>query len=144
MELSDTAQWMQLVGRVLFAYLFVGSAIGHLTQSKAMAGYAASKGVPFAQASVFATGLMLAAGSLGMIFGVWIDLAALLLVLFLLPTAFIMHNYWTIDDPAARQGDMLHFNKDIALAGAALVICALTASMGSSLGFTLTDPLFNL
>jgi uncharacterized membrane protein YphA (DoxX/SURF4 family) len=35
-----------LLGRVLFGAPFVTSAIGHLTRTLAMAGYAASRGVP--------------------------------------------------------------------------------------------------
>src|ERR671921_221793 len=114
-----------LVGRVLFAGLFLGSAFGHLTQTKAMAGYAASKKVPFATATVFGSGLLLAVGGLMVLLGVWADLGALLLVVFLVPTAVLMHNFWTVSDPQARQMDQIHFNKDIALAGGALLAFAL-------------------
>ena len=40
-----------LVGRLFFALLFIGSGIGHLRQTAAMAGYASSKGVPAAKAA---------------------------------------------------------------------------------------------
>lgn len=142
MEITDTVDWIVLAGRALFVLVFAMSAIGHLTQSAGMAGYAQSKGVPFARASVIVTGVMLLVGTLGVLLGVYIDLAFAILVLFLIPTAFIMHNYWTITDPQARQMDQVQFNKDVSLAGAALILFALTAALGSHLGLTLTDPLF--
>jgi putative oxidoreductase len=133
-----------LIGRVLFGALFLGSAFGHLTQTKPMAGYAASKKVPFATAVVFGSGVVLAAGGLMVILGVWADLGALLLVAFLLPTAVMMHNFWTLPDPQARQMDQIQFSKDLALAGGALLAFVLFAYAGHQLGLTLTGPLFHL
>ncbi len=133
-----------LIGRVLFAALFLGSAFGHLTRTRAMAGYAASKKVPFAAATVFGSGLLLAVGGLMVLLGVWADLGALLLVVFLVPTALVMHSFWTVTDPQARQMDQIHFNKDLALAGAALLAFALFAYAGDRLGLTITGPLFHL
>lgn len=133
-----------LIGRILLAALFLGSAFGHLTQTKAMAGYAASKKVPFPAAAVFGSGVLLAVGALMVLLGVWADLGALLLVLFLLPTAILMHNFWTLPDPQERQMDQIQFSKDIALAGGALLAFALFAYVGDDLGLTITGPLFHL
>src|SRR6266511_2837285 len=71
-----------LVGRILFAYLFVTSGVAHFTQRQSMAGYAASKGVPAPMAAVLGGGVLLLAGSLSVLLGVWADLGALLLVVF--------------------------------------------------------------
>jgi uncharacterized membrane protein YphA (DoxX/SURF4 family) len=133
-----------LIGRILFAALFLNSAIGHLTQTKAMAGYAGSKGVPAPQAAVFGSGLLLAAGSLSLLLGIWADLGALLLIIFLVPSALLMHNFWTVQDGEARQGDMIHFLKDTALAGASLMLMALISFAGDDLGLTITGPLFDI
>jgi uncharacterized membrane protein YphA (DoxX/SURF4 family) len=133
-----------LIGRILFAALFLNSAVGHLTQSKAMAGYAGSKGVPAAQATVLCSGVLLAAGSLSVLLGIWADLGALLLLIFLVPTALMMHNFWTLTDAEARQGDMIHFMKDLALAGACLMLMALISYAGDDLGLTITGPLFDI
>ncbi|HEY9473759.1 MAG TPA: DoxX family protein [Mycobacteriales bacterium] len=133
-----------LVGRIMFAALFLGSAFGHLTQTAAMAGYAASKKVPYPAAMVAGSGVLLAVGGLSVALGVWADLGSLLLVAFLLPTALLMHRFWTETDPAVRQNDQAHFNKDIALAGAGLIMFAFFAHVGHDLGLTLTGPLFSL
>lgn len=131
-----------LIGRILFALLFLGSAFGHLTQSEAMAGYAASRGLPQPKLAVLGSGVLILVGGLLVLLGIWIDLGALLLVIFLLPTAFLMHPFWKETDAMAKQNEMVSFQKDVALAGAALLILALYAGYGSELGITITGPLF--
>jgi putative oxidoreductase len=133
-----------LIGRILFAALFLNSAMGHLTQTKAMAGYAGSKGVPAPQAAVLGSGVLLLAGSLSVLLGVWADLGALLLLLFLIPSALLMHNFWTLSDAEARQGEMIHFMKDLALAGACLMLMAFFSFADEDLGLTITGPLFDI
>lgn len=133
-----------LIGRILFSALFLGSAVGHLTQTRAMAGYAASKGVPQAFAATFASGLLIAAGGLMVLLGIWADLGALLLVIFLIPTALLMHPFWKESDAQARQMELIQFQKDLALGGAALMLFALFSFVGDELGLTITGPLFNI
>ena len=130
-----------LIGRVLFVALFLGSAVGHLTQTDAMAGYAASRGVKMARPATVVSGVMMVLGGLSVLLGVWGDLGALLLLVFLLPTAFLMHAFWRETDPTAKQTEMVQFNKDIALAGAAL---AFFWAFSQDPGLTLTGPLFSM
>ncbi|WP_275002470.1 DoxX family protein [Promicromonospora iranensis] len=130
-----------LIGRVLFVALFLGSAVSHLTQTEGMAGYAASKGLPMAKPATLASGVLMLLGALSVLLGVWGDLGALLLLVFLLPTAFLMHAFWREADPAAKQTEMIQFNKDVALAGAAL---AFFWAFSQDPGLTITGPLFSL
>ncbi|HSC59571.1 MAG TPA: DoxX family membrane protein, partial [Gemmatimonadales bacterium] len=58
------------IGRVLFASFFLNSAYGHFTKLDMMAGYSASKGVPFPKLAVLGTGTLLLLGGLGVVFGV--------------------------------------------------------------------------
>jgi len=131
-----------LIGRILFALLFIGSAYGHLTQSEAMAGYAASRGVPQARLAVLGSGVLMLIGALMVLLGIWLDLGALLLVIFLVPTAVLMHPFWKETDAMTKQTEMISFQKDVALAGAALLILSLYAGYGADLGITITGPLF--
>ena len=133
-----------LIGRILFAALFLGSAFGHFTQTDVMTGFAKARGVPFARLAVLGGGVLLLLGGLSILLGVWADLGALALVVFLVPTALLMHGFWKETDPMARQMEMIQFQKDLALAGAALMLFALFAHVGDDLGLTLTGPAFNL
>lgn len=129
-----------LVGRILFAVIFLASGIGHLTATAAMAGYAQSKGVPAAKASTILSGIVIIVGALLVLTGFYGDLGALLLAAFLIPTAFLMHAYWKETDPMAKMNEQIAFNKDISLAGAALIIFYLFAKFGGELGLVLGTP----
>lgn len=132
-----------LIGRILFVLLFLGSGYAHLAQTEAMAGYAASKGVPSAKIATQLSGVLMIIGAVLLLLGVWADLGALLLFVFLVPTAVLMHAFWKESDPQARQLEMIQFQKDLGLAGAALLIFALIVELGPDLGLTITDPLFS-
>jgi putative oxidoreductase len=114
--------YVHLVGRVLFAMLFIVSGINHFTQFGGMAGYAAAKHVPAPKLAVGVSGLMILVGGLMILLG-WHRLwGAGLLVIFLVLAAFLVHPFWKETDPMARAGERAHFLKDLALAGAALFI----------------------
>ncbi|HZZ47314.1 MAG TPA: DoxX family protein [Pseudonocardia sp.] len=129
-----------LVGRVLFSLLFVGAAFGHFKDRVAMTEYAKSKKLPMAQVAVLGSGVVVLLGGLSVMLGVWPDLGSLVLCAFLVVSAVLFHNFWAQSDAATKQIDQVMFMKNIALAGAALVLY--TGFIGESLGATLTDPLF--
>jgi uncharacterized membrane protein YphA (DoxX/SURF4 family) len=109
-----------------------------------MAGYAESKGVPNARVATIGSGLLILVGAVLLILGVWPDLGALMILAFLVPTALLMHAFWKESDPGARTQEQIQFNKDVALAGAALCLFAFFAYAGDDLSLTLTGPLFSL
>lgn len=111
-----------VIARLLFSLIFLMSAIGHFTQTKTMVEYTKSKKVPAPGLAVFVTGIMLLLGGLSILLGAFVNIGAILLVIFLIPTAFIMHNFWTVKDPMMKQNDQINFMKDLALAGAAFLI----------------------
>ena len=121
----DLWQIAHVIARLLFSALFLKSAYSPLTKVTMMGGYAKSVGhVPAPELATIVTGLMLLGGGFSILVGFHPRIGAGLLVLFLVPTAFIMHGYWKIKDPMQRAGDEAHFWKDISLAGAALFIVA--------------------
>lgn len=131
-----------LAARVLFAVIFIASGIGHFAKRKEMAEYAAAMGAPAPGAGVLVTGVMLLAGGLMVLLGIWGDLGALLLVAFLLPTSFIMHAFWKHEDPQMAQAEQISFLKNISLSGGALAFFWLFVEYGSDLPITITGPLF--
>jgi uncharacterized membrane protein YphA (DoxX/SURF4 family) len=113
-----------LVGRVLFSFFFIYSGFNHLTKLRMMAGYAAASGVPAPTVAVAVTGVILLAGGLSILLGVRPKIGAILLFVFLVPTAFMVHKFWGIADPMMAANQAAHFWKNITLAGAALMIYA--------------------
>lgn len=133
-----------LIGRILFAATFVLSGLSaHLIGFAQGRGYAQSKGIPIAGPAVLISGVGIVAGGVGVAAGIWPDLAALGLAVFLFFTAFFMHAFWKETDRMARIVEMVQFQKDLALLGASLAVFAVTA-YGGEFGPTVTDPLFEL
>lgn len=114
-----------LIGRVLFGGFFVLNAMNHFGKTGMLADYAASRGVKSPKFTVVFSGLFILLGGLGVILGVWVQWAILLLALFLIPVSFKMHNYWTDTDPLMKMANMVNFTKNMALLGAALTLLAI-------------------
>ena len=131
-----------VIGRILFALIFINSGIAHLTKLEAMTGYARYKKVPVAKLSVILSGLMILVGGLYIALGIYADLGALLIALFLIPAAVLMHAFWKETDATAKQNESIGFFKDLSLAGAALIIFALVAT-GTDFGPSITSAFFS-
>ena len=111
-----------LLGRILFGGFFVVGGINHFRHLGMMSGYAASKGVPAAKAAIVLSGLLILFGGLCVIVG-WSPRVGLVsIMLFLLPVTFLMHGYWSETDPMQRMTQRVHFQKNVALLGAALML----------------------
>lgn len=113
-----------LIGRILFGGYFLMMGITHFAKNPMLAQYAASKGVPSSRLAVYVSGLLILFGGLGVILGIYVETALILIMLFLVPVSFMMHAFWSEKDPAMKMADMTNFLKNIALLGAALVIFA--------------------
>lgn len=111
-----------VVGRIIFGGYFLMMGVTHVMKNAMLTGYAASKGVPAARLAVYGTGLMLLGGGLGVLLGVYVQWAVLLLVVFLVVVSFKMHNFWAVSDPNMKMAEMTNFLKNMALAGAALML----------------------
>lgn len=133
-----------LVARILFALIFLFSAIGHITQADAMAGYAKFKGAPGGKFGVIASGVALGLGALSIALGIYGELGSLLIAATLIPISFFMHAFWKESDAQAKQGDQIQFNKNLGLIGGALALFLLFSVTGANLGLTLTGSLFSL
>ena len=126
-----------IIGRVLFALLFISSGVNHFAQNSAMTAYAKYKKIPMAKIAVYISGLMLVLGGIYIALGFYADLGALLIAIFLIPTAFLMHAFWKESDATAKSNERIAFFKDLSLAGAALIIFALLrggADFGNNVG----------
>lgn len=111
-----------LLGRILFSCYFIGSGINHFRNLEQLTGYAASKKIPNAKLAVLLTGIFMVLGGVGVMLDFWTGISAALLLVFLIPTTFVMHAFWSIKDPAARASERMAFSKNIALIGATLML----------------------
>jgi uncharacterized membrane protein YphA (DoxX/SURF4 family) len=114
-----------LVGRLIVGVYWLFNALNHFTGTKMMVPYAKSKGVPAAEFFVPAAGLLLLAGGVSIITGLYPLYGAIALVLFLIPVSFTMHNFWAVSDPQMKSMEMVNFTKNMALLGFTLMTLAI-------------------
>jgi putative oxidoreductase len=142
--MSDLAGAVVLVGRILFSILFIRSAVtGHIPHSKRSEAYARTTGFPIPAVAGWPAGIWLLAGGLSVALGIWPDVGALMLGLFVIPTAAWFHRYWTIEDPGLRMTQGHMFYRNVMALGAALVMFGMFAATGPALRFSITSPLFS-
>jgi len=114
-----------LLGRILFGGYFIRSGIRHFINLEGMTGYTASKGVPLPELAVILTGILLLLGGISILTGQYPKIGCYLLIAFLVPVTIIMHDFWNIEETAARAGQFSRFLKNITFTGACLMFLSL-------------------
>ena len=110
-----------LVGRLLIAAIFVFSGFGKITGFDGTVGYIASKGLPLPQLGAIAAIIVELGGGILLTIGWKARWAAAAMLLFTLAAAVIFHNFWTVPADMA-QNQMIHFMKNICMAGGLLYV----------------------
>jgi putative oxidoreductase len=134
-----------LIGRILFGFLFASSALqAHLLAAGRRQGveYARASGAPAPEVMVPLSGLVILAGGLMVVLGIWADLGAILIAGFLIGITPIMHAFWKIEDPQMRAIQSAMFFKNLALLGAAVILFWLFNQLQDP-PLTITDALFD-
>ena len=111
-----------LLGRVVFGGFFVFNGAHHLVSTAMLAEFAAEKGIPAPEAAVLGTGLLMLAGGLSILLGLWPHMGAACIILFLAVATPTMHDFWAAATPAQRAADFGNFTKNVALIGGALMM----------------------
>ncbi|MBI2866066.1 MAG: DoxX family protein [Chloroflexi bacterium] len=114
-----------LMGRIILGLYFLYNGFNHFRMRAGMVAYAKTMGTPAAELAVPVTGLMLLFGGATLLLGAWLAAGAIVLIIFLVPVAFMMHKFWGVADPMMAANQQAHFLKNIALAASLLAILAL-------------------
>jgi putative oxidoreductase len=118
---SKNMEILFLIGRILVGVYFIYNAVNHFKNTDALTGYAAARNLPSPRLGTYASGVFILLGGLGVLLGVYTDVAIALLVIFLVTAAFGIHHFWTDTDPMQKMGEQVNFAKNLALAGALLM-----------------------
>jgi len=110
-------------GRVLLALIFVLSALGKLADWSGTAAYMAAKSMPLVPLFLAAAIVLELGGGLAVLTGRGARLGAVALVVFLVPTTLIFHNFWAAAG-IERQNQLAHFMKNVAIVGGLLLVAA--------------------
>lgn len=113
---------IETLGSIIFGAYFFISGFNHFKNEKMLTGYAKSKGLPSPRLAVLGTGALMMIGGLGFIFRNYQQESVILLLIFLIPTTFMMHQFWKVSDPMHKMNDQINFMKNLALIGALLMM----------------------
>ncbi|HEX4579059.1 MAG TPA: DoxX family membrane protein [Candidatus Dormibacteraeota bacterium] len=131
-----------LIGRILFAGLFAHAARGHIQNHERYVSTAKGK-LPIPAVAGWPTGAFLLLADVSIVAGIWPDVGALMIALFLLPAATLFHQFWNVSDPAQRRTQESAFFRNVSLLGAALSLFALFAVVGH-IDLAITGAAFSL
>jgi putative oxidoreductase len=115
-----SSPYLVLIGRILFALIFITAAPRHFTQEGAQ--HAAELGLPKASLLVPVSGILALLGGLSVALGYKTRYGAWLLVAFLIPVTLVMHAFWRLHDPIAAHIQQAMFAKNLSMLGAALFL----------------------
>lgn len=114
--------WM-LIGRVLLAAIFLLSGFAKLTDPAGTVGYMEAQGIPSPYFLAIIAGSAEVLGGLAILFGFLTRLGGAGLFLFMIPTTFIFHDFWTMDGAEAKT-QMVNFMKNLAIMGGLALLVA--------------------
>ena len=134
--------FLWLVGGILFGLAFVDSGIGHFAQPDMLAKRSASKGLAQQKNIVLLSSVTFGLGGLSIIFGIFADAGALLVVATLILATFSVHKFWEETDPMVKHFKISQFLKILSLIGGCIIPFSFLAR-DSSAGLPLTDGLFS-
>jgi putative oxidoreductase len=126
-----------LVGRLLFLVVFVRGGYGSRNLSHTIA-IAAQAGAPLASLTVPVSQVLQWGGIISVALGIWADIGALCLVLFLIPVTYWTHGFWRLEGQP-RQVQTGNFLRNLTYLGGVLLI--LHAALVGALPLTVTGPL---
>jgi len=129
----NPADVLLLTGRIILGAYFVQAGWNHFRHRTMMAGYAATKNVPFPMLAILGTGLLLTVGGLSLVLGLYPYLGVAALAAFLVGVTPMMHDFWSVQDPMQRMGERVNFAKNVALLGAVLLVGAIPQPWAYSL-----------
>lgn len=127
-----------LLGRILFAMIFIGAGAGQFADLDGSKQYAASKNVPSPDVLVPLAAVAKLLGGIAVVLGIWLDLAGLLLAVLVMIIAFMMHRFWEETDDQMKQMEMSMFMKNLSIAGGGVIL----AAIGTVAPYTITDGVF--
>jgi uncharacterized membrane protein YphA (DoxX/SURF4 family) len=130
-----------LVARLLFLVVFVrGGYSGSINLSNTIA-IVARTGAPLPRVTVPASQVLQWVGIISVALGIWADIGAICLLLFLIPVTYWTHGFWRLEGQP-RQVQTGNFLRNLTYLGGVLLI--LHAALVAALPLTVTGPLLTI
>lgn len=125
--MSSLSPFGFLLGRICISTIFILAAINKVMDYEGTAQYMASKGMTMVPVFLILAGLVEFIGGLFVLLGYRTRLGAILLLLFLIPTTIIFHDFWNQTDMASKHLQLNEFLKNLAIFGGLLYVLCVSA-----------------
>jgi putative oxidoreductase len=110
-----------LAARILIAQIFIASGLGKIMDWSGTEASMASRGMFWIPLFLLGAIVFELAGGLSLALGYKARLGALLLIVFLIPTTLVFHNFWTYP-PEEQKLQMIMFMKNLSILGGLLMV----------------------
>jgi len=114
---------VSLAGRIFLSVIFLLSGVNKLFAFKMYTGWATGAHLPLPSVAIAIAAAIEILGGLAILIGFQTKLAAWVVFLYLIPTTFLFHNFWTMDG-MQRIDNQVHFLKNVAILGGLLLLAA--------------------
>lgn len=114
------------IGRVLLSTIFILSGLHKIFSWGQTSEQMANEGMVLVPLFLLGAILFETLGGLSVLLGCWIRVGATMLILFLIPTTLIFHDFWTYEGQE-QQMQMAHFMKNLAIMGGLVLVLAFGA-----------------
>lgn len=111
-----------LIARLALAVLFLWGGVMKLLGYAGFVGYLHSKGVPFVQIAAPLATAVETLGGLFLVLGFKIRPLALIMAVYTVATAILGHDFWNVTDAVVQHDMVIHFWKNIGIAGGFLLL----------------------
>ena len=120
-----------LIARLALSVLFLWSGIMKVFGYGAFVGYLQAKGVPFVQIAAPIATAVEVIGGIFLVIGFLIRPLGLVMALYTIATAVLGHDFWNVGDAAVQHDMVIHFWKNVGIAGGFLLLIV-TGAGGAS------------
>ncbi len=109
-----------LLGRICISAIFIMAGVHKFMDSAGTAAYMASKGMTMVPLFLYGSAIVEILGGLSVLVGYKIRWGAILLLLYLIPTTLIFHDFWNATE--MKEIQMAMFFKNLAIFGGLLFV----------------------
>ena len=117
-----------LAGRLLFGGGIAIMAINNFVDLENVSEKIGEKGVASPKAATVVTTVPLLLSAISIVAGVCPAIGASYVVLFMVGSTFVVHNFWSVEDPDEQDNEAFHFFKNVVILSGALFVLAASAS----------------
>lgn len=119
------------IARIALAILFLWGGAMKLLGYAGFIAYLHTHGVPYAQFTAPVAVAVEVLGGLALVFGVRTRFVAFVLAVYALVTAILGHDFWNVTEATLQQDAVVHFWKNVAIAGGFLLLTVTGAGRAS-------------